>query len=36
MSDFVDRINDSIIKGSKSLKGPQMAALGAYLEFQPE
>ena len=27
MSSFLEGINDAIVKGSKSLKGPKMAAL---------
>ncbi len=30
MASFIERFNDSILQGSKSLKGPKMAALTSF------
>lgn len=32
MSDFVDKLNDFVVSSTKSLKGPQMAALLSYAQ----
>ena len=31
MASFIERFNDSILQGSKSLKGPKMAALTSFV-----